>query len=34
LPLLLSDFEDVKCGFVDEKFVDEVDENFSCIMQE
>jgi hypothetical protein len=31
LPLLQSDFEDVKCGFVDKKCVDE---NFACIMQE
>jgi hypothetical protein len=34
LPLLRSDFEDVKRGFVDEKCVDEGNENFVCIMQE
>ena len=34
LPLLRSDFEDVKRGFAGEKCVDEVDENFVCVMQE
>ena len=33
LPLLRSDFEDIKCCFVDEKCVDEADENFVCAMQ-
>jgi hypothetical protein len=34
LTLLRSDFEEARCGFVDEKCVDEVDENFVCIIQE
>lgn len=34
LPLLRSDFEDLKRGFDDEKCVHEVDEHFVCIMQE